>query len=191
VATIRLTEGDFGQGVTVSVGLSDIFLPDAARPGMVTPVPLSAVAAVEALESDHSHQFREAARLSVGGFLKAGPIGLAMGVLGATKLKDVIFSVHLQDGRRFVASADAKTYADFHAAQVAARAADLAPSPADRIIAKYLDARRDALRPDTAPATPTASPPPDPIAMLREERRKTPDLPRPEFGRRKRDLPAR
>jgi hypothetical protein len=40
-------------------------------------------------------------------------------------------------------------------------------------------------------ATPTASTLPDAIAMLREERRKTPDLPRPQFGRRKRDLPAR
>lgn len=195
MATIRLTEGDFGQGIAVSVGLSDIFLPDAARPGMVTPVPLSAVASVEALESDHSQQFREAARLSVGGFLKAGPIGLAMGVLGATKLKDVIFSVTLEDGRRFVASADAKTYADFHAAQVAARAADRMPSPADRIIAKYLEARRDArlsdaAAPPAAPA-PAASTQADAVAALREERRKTPDLPRPEFGRRKRDLPTR
>jgi hypothetical protein len=199
VATIRLTEGDFGEGVSVSVGLSDIVLPDTARPGPVTTVPLSAIAAVEALESDHSHQLREAARLSVSGFLKAGPVGLAMGVLGATKLKDVVFSVHLEDGRRFVATADAKTYAEFHAAQVAARAADLMPSPADQIIARYLEARRGARHADAppanpappAPVTPAASAPADTIASLREERRKTPNIPRPEFGRRKRDLQPR
>src|SRR5690606_18904908 len=118
--------------------------------------------------------------------LKAGPLGLAMGVLGATRPKTVIFSVRLADGRGFVASADAATYAAFHAAQVSARAGALAPSPADGIITRYLEARHAASA-RSAEAAPAEA---DTIDAVREERRRPPDLPRPAFGRRKRDRPA-
>ena len=77
--------------------------------------------------------------MSVRGVAIAGPVGIAAGLLAARKVKDVVFSVRLRDGRRFTAHAGAQDYADLHAQQISARSeAGRGISEADSVIEKYL-----------------------------------------------------
>ncbi len=209
MATITLKDGDFGKGATVLVGSESLYLPDPAHPGLTEAVALTDIAGIEAVDSDRSSQVKEAVRLSAKGFLSAGPAGLAMGVLAATKVKNVVFSVRLNDGRHFTATADAKTYAELRGAQVAARSSgltdDTVSHAADEIIAKYVGQAKpvpadNAPAPVNEPSPPAGETPPPPAqqatpiaaAPSPDERasRATPSRVRPErpqrpvFGRR-------
>ena len=183
--TITLKDGDFGAGIEVTVGSDDLYLPDPDRPGLNMLVPLGEVVEIDALENDRSGQFSEAMSLAADGFRQNGPAGLIMGMYAASKVKDVVFSARLQDGRHFVAVTDAKTYAELHSAQVSARAAALiggTPSPADDIIAAYLQPlepqpARAAERTEVQPLPPPATRPPEPDSVPAE--------PPPTFGRRR------
>jgi hypothetical protein len=195
MATITLVNGDFGAGATVSVGEEELFLPDRGRPGMSEPVPLTAIAEVESIADDHSGQIKEAARLGARGFLAFGPIGIAAGMLGARKVKEVKFSVRLQDGRGFTATADAITYAALRSARQSGRmsAADVeeADARADELIAKYLREKqaKTALPPEevAAPALPAAPSPvaPDVAQPADDPALKPAATERPVFGRRR------
>lgn len=143
MAEITLKDGDFGGDVSVTVGEEALYLPDKARPGLNEMVPLTAIAEIEALSDDRSDQLKHAAKLGVRGFLTTGnPLGLAAGVLAVTKVKDVEFSVRLKDNRRFVATADAATFANLRAvsrtALVSSGEEAEAQARADAVIAKYL-----------------------------------------------------
>lgn len=143
MATIALKDGDFGGGVTVTVGETAFYLPDRLRPGLNQLVPLTAVAEIGDLAGDRSSQLEEAARPGLRGLLTTGnPLGLAAGVFAVAKVKDVEFSVRLKDGRRFVATTDAVTLANLRAAcrtalVTAAEEAE-ALARADAVIAKYV-----------------------------------------------------
>lgn len=184
---ITLKEGDFGADVTANVGSETLYLPDRDRPGLTMAVPIAEVVEMDSLNDDGWRPVKEALKLGAMGLL-TGPKGLAEGFHSVTKVKDVVFSALLRDGRRFVAVTDAKTYAELHAAQVAARTAQMrggadedAPHPADDIIAKYLDQARAQ---ETMPAEPEprqAQPEPAPaVERRRGERREVPS-----FGRRR------
>lgn len=143
---ITLQDGDFGADAKVTVGSNDLYLPDPERPGTKTLVPLAEVEEIESGEIDGLRPVKDALAAGAMGIL-GGPRALADGLAAATRVKDVIFNVRLRDGRGFVAIADAKTYADLRSAHLEARrearAAAFgsdAPSPADDIIAKYLNA---------------------------------------------------
>jgi len=106
VPTITLKDGDFGAGVEVTVGSDDIYLPDPDRPGLNVMIPLGEVVEIDSIEDDRSGQINEALSLAADGFRQNGPAGLIMGMYAAAKVKDVVFSARLQDGRHFVAMTD-------------------------------------------------------------------------------------
>ena len=143
MAEITLKDGDFGGDVLSPSAKTALYLPDKARPGLNEMVPLTAIAEIEALSDDRSAQLKHAAKLGVRGFLTTGnPLGLAAGVLAIAKVKDVQFSVRLKDDRRFVATADAATFANLRAvsrtALVSSGEEAEAQARADAVIAKYL-----------------------------------------------------
>ncbi len=192
MATITLKEGDFGSDVPVNVGSETLYLPDREHPGLTLAVSVADVVEMESIDHDALRPVKQALKTGAKG-LFVGPAGLAAGFYSATKVKDVTFTATLSDGRRFVAVAGAKTYADLHAAQLAARTAamrgvgdDDAPSPADDIIAKYLEAAK------SSPADPPpAKSSPEPPSERRVGERRTGE-PRqgerrqqPTFGRRR------
>jgi len=180
--TITLKEGDFGSEGTASFDLSDLYLPDAAHPGATTLVPLSLIVEIESLHRDNTARLQSAAKLSGKGFLTAGPVGLAAGLLAARHVPDVVFQVRLSDGRAFVASANAAIYAEFHAAQIAARAdAGGMRTPADDIIEKYIRAQAEEEPAPTPSQTPPSKPPTPPAAVATSA---PPKADRPVFGRR-------
>ncbi len=157
MATIVLKQGDFGSSDGVIVGEAALYLPDRSRPGLNEMVPLTAITAIETIADDHSGQVKEAARLGLKGLLATGnPLGLAAGVLAVGKVKQVEFSVHLNDGRSFVASADAGTLAHLREASrtaLAGRGEEAeAALRADAVIAKYLAPAAPSLEPARAAA---------------------------------------
>ena len=178
--TITLKEGDFGAEVPATVDLTALYLPDPVRPGAVVIVPLAEVAEIEALRDDHSGRLKAAAKLSARGFMAAGPVGLAAGLLGAGRTKNVIFSVSLKDGRQFVAAATAEIYADLHAAQIGAAAEASRAGEPDDLIAKYLAASFG----EPLPAADAEAPPPAPAVAPQPARSPLAGTPRPVFGRR-------
>ena len=187
MSTITLVSGDFGTGDPVRFDSDDFFLPDPLHPGVSMPLPLVEVSEMEAVEDDRSGQVRQALKLRARGFGAAGPVGLAMGVFAATRVKDLTFRVRFQDGRQFLATTDAATYADLHAAQISARLTVFTEggrTAADSLIAKYLDARDSIPRPaprapvqPASPAKPTVSEAPAAAEPARPEP--------PVFGRRR------
>ncbi len=188
---ITLKEGDFGSDLAISYGADDLLLPDPDRPGLKVVVPLAEVAEMDAVRDDRSKVLKQALKLSANGLLGAGPAGLAAGIYAVTKVKDVVFSVRLKDGRSFVAITDAKTYADLHAAQIAARGAaavEEGPSPADDIIARYLEEARanGTLPPADAPVPePAGEPSQSAPAQPGDERQGGEQRPQRSFGRRR------
>lgn len=182
MSTITLTAGDFGTEGVVTFGEENAYLPDRAHPGLTEAVLLADILEMETTGEDRSGQAMKALKLGARGLLTAGPVGIAAGLLAASQPKDVIFTALLKDGRAFTATTDARAYADFHTAQVAARAAALRDDgahPADHIIARYVAAQAA----DPELDAPVADdPPPEPevdaTAPLSPER--------PAFGRRRR-----
>ncbi len=157
MATIILKKGDFGGDITVTVGEAALYLPDRSRPGLNESVPLTAIEEIEALSDDRSGQLKQAAKLGARGFLTTGnPIGLAASVFAVTKVKDIEFEVRLKDGRRFVATADAGTYANLRGACNAALISSAedaeAEARANAVIAKYLGLEAPPPEEDAAPA---------------------------------------
>ena len=190
MATITITDGDFGSDISARVGEDDLFLPDRARPGLTELVPLNAVAEIESIADDHSERFKAAGMLALRGASLLGPVGLAAGVLAVGKVKDVKFGVRLADGRSFRATADATTYASLRANFVRARGSFLVnDARADEVIEKYLKERKAAARaaladeakpePAPAPVAPVAR-----VASTAESSRIGPPRERPAFGRR-------
>jgi len=190
---VTLTEGDFGSGVEARADSAALYLPDPARAGAILTVPLSDVAEMETTASDRAGQVKAGLKLSAKGFMAVGPVGLAAGLLAASRVKNVFFSVVLADGRRFVATASAEIYADLHSAQLAARAEEAKGHPADEIIARYIAGQQ--VEPESAPASSAAAPLPAPAAppaTAAPQPLSSPaaDATRPVFGRRRRsDLP--
>jgi hypothetical protein len=183
--TISLQEGAFGSDATATFTDDHLLLPDPERPGLKMELPLANVVEIDAIGGDRSAQFKEALTLSAKGFAGAGPAGLAMGFYAATKVKDVIFSVRLEDGREFVAKADAGTFADLHSKQVSARVATLLGGPydpADDVIEKYLPPKPEAA---TAPPEPPAYVEPDPGPVVERRVASAGRPERPVFGRRR------
>jgi hypothetical protein len=187
VGTITLKRGDFGSDVPVNVGAETLYLPDREHPGLTLAVPVGDVAEMDSINDDGLRPVKQALKIGASGLL-TGPRGIAAGFHSVTKVRDVEFEATLNDGRRFVAVTDAKTYANLHAAQLAARTAEMrggaeedAPHPADDIIAKYL-AEKKLAEPDPAPAEPVS----EPTAERRVgERRQTERREQPTFGRRR------
>lgn len=184
MATITLKDGDFGGGATVVVGETTLYLPDRSRPGLNEPVPLSEIAEIESVADDRSGQLKQAARLGARGLLATGnPLGLAASVFAVTRPKDVDFAVRLKDGRRFVATASAATYAALRAASrpgLAPSGEDAeAAARADAVIAKYLGS--EALPLEPRPADPVSAGEATPAA---EKPASGPPPGRPVFGRR-------
>ena len=180
--TIILRDGDFGTGVTVSVDDRELFLPSRERPGTSEPLPLTAVVEMEAVSDDHSGQLKQAAKLALSGVSTLGPVGLVAGLLAVRKVKDVNFTVRLADGGHFLATTDAVTYAELHAAWQSGRnpagGANHADDRVDELIAKYVQAREPS---PTAPAAPPAAAPATPEGSAAQ-----PAAPsRPTFGRRR------
>jgi hypothetical protein len=140
-------------------------------------VPMAEIAEINSIDTAPGERLKNAAKLGARGFVFAGPIGVARGLFAATKVHEVVFKVVLEDGRHFVAAADAKIFADLHSAQIAARFAKFAealPTAADDLIAKYVEKRA----PDgESIAPPLVTPPP-------VEPRRDLDGVRPVFGRR-------
>lgn len=173
---ITLREGDFGAGLATFSG-EELLLPHPAHPGLKLLTPLSDIVEINSIETDPTERLKSAAKLGVRGFALAGPFGVARGVFAATKVHEVVFKVVLEDGRQFVAMTDAKTFAELHSAQIAARFAkfaDAMPTAADSLIAKYIQAQDPENAPQEAP------PPPPGIDHKPSVR----DSTRPVFGRR-------
>jgi hypothetical protein len=189
---VTLTEGDFGSGVEARADSSAFYLPDLARPGAFVVVPLGEIVEMEIIASDRAGQVKAGLKLSARGFMAAGPVGLAAGLLVAGRVKDVSFSAVLADGRTFVATVNAETFAEIHSAQLAARAGETAGHPADEMIARYIEQQRSEAA--VSPDAPAASPPPSsaaPSAPIETTPRSpaSDSGPRPVFGKRRRDLP--
>ncbi len=176
MATITLKAGDFGAGMAVTVGADALYLPDPRAPGRTESVPLGSLGEVEAVADDYSKRERSAMRLGLAGAALLGPIGLAAGALALRKPKDVTFMARLADGRHFVATADARTYAALRSARLTgslpAGDGEEPPDEAiDAMITRYVEAKA------SAPETPGPAAASDPSA----------DAPRPAapaFGRR-------
>ena len=169
MATITLTDGDFGSDATVVVGDEALYLPDPRRPGLKELVPFTAIDSVESVSSDRSGQVKHALKLGFRGLGTFGPLGLAAGALAVRKVKDVVFEARLSDGRRFAAKTDAVTYANLRAActsrSMLAPDADESASRADEVIAKYLKESGKPMPAVPVPAgepVPVASPVPTP-----------------------------
>jgi hypothetical protein len=191
MATIALKDGDFGSGVSITVGDEALYLPDPSRPGLNEMVPLTAVAEVESVSDDRSGQSKEAVRLGARGFASLGPLGLAASLLAVRKVKDVNFSVRLKDGRSFVATADAVTYANLRAAcrapLVSGDEDAEAAARADAVIAKYIGPEALPLEPTAQPEAPATTAESGPAQVTEAPPREpAPDkaLARPVFGRR-------
>lgn len=173
-----LTDGAFGQG-PAAADLAAFHLPDPARRGGVLLVPLREVAEMAMIGSDNADRIKNAIRSGAVGLLSLGPVGVAAGMRAAGKAPSTLFTVRLEDGRRFTARAAAADFAEIHAAQVEARA--IAGShPADAVIAKYLA---------DAPPAPRRVPPLPPEVPAEPKPRRSPQAPpRPSspvpFGRR-------
>ena len=183
--TITLQEGAFGADATATFTDEDLLLPDPEHPGLKVQVPLASVVEIDAIGGDRSAQFKEALSLSAKGFGAAGPAGLAMGLYAATKVKDVVFSVRFEDGREFVAKADAGTFADLHSKQVSARVATLLGGPydpADDVIDKYLQPKREEA---ALPPEPPAFVESDPVPVVERRVASSGRPERPVFGRRR------
>lgn len=187
---LTITEGDFGSGVEARADSSAFYLPDPSRPGAMLIVPLGDVVDMDAIASDHAGQVKAGLKLSARGFMAVGPVGLAAGLLAAGRGKDVSFAVVLADGRRFIATASAETYADLHSAQLAARGGEAAAHPADEMIARYIAGQNAEGEPAQTPPAAAASVPPPPTSVA--PRAPSADAPRPVFGKRRpEDKPAR
>jgi hypothetical protein len=189
---VTLTDGDFGSGAEVRTDSSAFYLPDPARPGVFIVVPFAEVEDMETIASDRAGQVKAGLKLSARGFMAAGPVGLAAGLLAAGRVKDVSFRVMLADGRAFVARANAEVFAEIHSAQLAVRGREVAGHPADEMIARYVEQQRqeEAASPDAEPMPPApASSPPSPAEPSSRESTGA-AAPRPVFGKRRRsDLP--
>jgi hypothetical protein len=191
VPTITVKEGDFGTDVEAMVGAGDIYLPDPRRPGLTTPVPLTEVEEIESDEIDGLRPVKDALSLGAMAIFGGGPGALADGFSSVTKVKDVVFNVALRDGRRFVAVANAKVYADLRSAHLEARRETRAgasggdtPDSADDIIARYVNAANP---PSTVAAPEAIEPPPaapDPEPPPKPSRPAAAAPERPAFGRR-------
>ncbi len=186
MATITLKEGDFGADVQVNVGPETIYLPDREHPGLTLAVPFTDVVEMDSTATDHAKPLKAALKYSAKGLFSFGPVGLAAGVLAATKARDVTFAATLRNGRRFVAMTDARSYAEIHARQLAARTAGLRgadpddePNPADEIIAKYLQAAKSE---HVGPSPSRGADEPSPERRAGD--RRTGDRRQPTFGRR-------
>jgi hypothetical protein len=197
---VTLTDGDFGSGVEARADSSAFYLPDPARPGAFVVVPLAEVVEMETVASDRKGQVKAGLKLSARGFMAAGPIGLAAGLLAAGRVKDVSFSVVLADGRTFLATANAETFAEIHSAQLAARAGEGVGHPVDAMIARYIEQQRsEAAAPSEPPQPPTTQPPTTPAASpaspptsnnTASRQASGESTSRPVFGKRRRsDLP--
>ena len=202
--TIRLQDGDFGADTDVTVGLSSIYLPDPARPGVMFTLSFDEITAIDSVTGDRADELEADRDVSVGGLMRAGPLGLLNGVRSVGRGKDVVFKVRLRDGRAFVAVAGARIYADLRSEWVSARGVlqmedDAGKmSGADAIIAKYLRARASSTAPaDDAPELPLqssrqsgpdtvdAAPEPQPAESFAERRVIRDRRAQPEFGRRR------
>ncbi len=138
---IKLKAGDFGTDRTVTIGEEEMYLPDPKSPGAFLTIPLSAMTDVETVSEDHSGQVSEAVRLGLKGAAFLGPVGLAAGIFAMRKVKEVTFLVRLKDGRQFVATADARIYADLRAARITGNLSGglTDDRAAADVIAKYLE----------------------------------------------------
>jgi hypothetical protein len=175
-----IKDGDFGAGGLATFSGEELLLPDPTRPGLKTLVPLAEIVEINSIETEPGARLKNAAKLGARGFVLAGPIGVARGFFAATKVHEVVFKVVLEDGRHFVAAADAKIFSELHSAQIAARFAkfaEAAPTAADNLIAKYIQTGA----PDGDSVTPEAAPP---VTPPRVEARRGLDGARPVFGRR-------
>jgi hypothetical protein len=178
--TITLRDGDFGTSGDVRVGLSTLYLPDLARPGLTVPVAFTDIVDIESLADDRSGQVAEAVKLGLKGMAVAGPAGLLNSARALGRGKDVVFRVRLRDGRAFVATASARVLADFRSEVLHAQVPE-DTGAADAIIARYMrgEATLDppaAVSPE-APAAPDAAPSAGPSGVLSAAAR-------PVFGRR-------
>jgi hypothetical protein len=188
---ITLTGGDFSSG-SARADSSAFYLPDPVRPGAFVVVPLGEIVEMETIASDRTGQVKAGLKLSARGFMAAGPVGLAAGLLAAGRVKDVSFSAVLADGRTFIATANAEIFAEIHSAQLAARAGETGGHPADEMIARYIEQQRSEAA--ASPDAPAAPPPPSSAAPTApsETAPRVPSSessPRPVFGKRRRDLP--
>jgi hypothetical protein len=192
VGTITLKQGDFGSDVPVNVGAETIYLPDREHPGLTLAVPIGDVAEMDSINDDGLRPVKQALKIGARGLI-TGPRGFAAGIHSVTKVKEVEFEATLNDGRRFVAVTDAKTYANLHAAQLAARTAhmrggaeDDAPHPADDIIAKYL-AETKLAEADQPPPKPASEPTVERSEERRVDERRQAERreQQPTFGRRR------
>jgi hypothetical protein len=180
VPQVTIRDGDFGAGGLATFSGEELLLPDPARPGLKMLVPMAEIAEINSIDADPADRLKNAAKLGARGFVLAGPIGVARGLFAATKVHEVVFKVVLEDGRHFVAAAEAKIFAELHSAQIAARFAKFAgaiPTAADDLIAKYVETRA----PEGESVAPEAPPPVTPQPV---EPRRGQDSTRPVFGRR-------
>lgn len=177
--TITLKDGDFGASGEVRIGLSTVYLPDLAHPGLTIPFAFTDVVDIESMGDDRSGQVAEAVKLGIKGVALAGPVGLLNSARALTKGKEVVIRVRLRDGRAFVASASARVLADFRSEVLHAQTPQES-SAADAIISKYLDGdvrpepqptgSHDEAVPAPPPARPEVAPAPAPRAFGRRQR---------------------
>jgi len=179
VPKFTLTEGDFGKGAAAA-DLEAFHLPDPGRPGAVLVVPFTGVADMALVASDHSDRIKVAVRTGISGFMSLGPVGAAAGVIAAGRAPMTVFTVRLEDGRKFTARATAADFADMHAAEVAARGS-AAGHRAEALIAKYLAERH--APPAATPVEMESAVAPTPVRRP-EPTRQTLPQPTRTFGRR-------
>lgn len=79
-------------------------------------ISVSQVESVEIMTEESGKRFFRSAGMGVVGGLALGPVGLLAGLLSGGKKTDVTFACVLKDGRKFLATADSKTYQKFAAA---------------------------------------------------------------------------
>jgi len=68
------------------------------------------VQSVEIMTEDNKKKFLGSAAFGAIGGLAFGPIGAVAGLLAGGNKRDVTFACYLKDGRKFMATADSKTF---------------------------------------------------------------------------------
>ncbi|MDE2704697.1 MAG: hypothetical protein OXI35_06475 [Gemmatimonadota bacterium] len=114
----KIHGGDFLENAEGSIALGSLALP--VRRGFIGPkmevMAASELLDVEIATEETLKRMAGAVGWGIAGSLALGPVGLLAGVLVGGRKKEITLIATLQDGRRFVATVDAKTFTKLQAA---------------------------------------------------------------------------
>lgn len=110
MAKIIVHAGDFGKGQS-SIGFASMSLRTEKHPIMGETIPFTELETVEIASEDNVKKIGGTLGWGIAGAALFGPAGLLAGLLLGGRKKQVTFVVKFKDGRKLLATTDAKTYA--------------------------------------------------------------------------------